>query len=55
MPTPKEAARQSLEHLPDQASWDDISILCFFSLPLAGRAGVGGQKTTLIQKIGVRA
>jgi len=24
MPTPKEAARQSLEHLPDQASWDDI-------------------------------
>ncbi len=24
MPTPKEAAKQSLDHLPDQASWDDI-------------------------------
>jgi len=24
MPTPKEAVRQLLDHLPDQASWDDI-------------------------------
>lgn len=24
MPTPKEAARQSIDHLPDHASWDDI-------------------------------
>ena len=24
MATPKQAARQLLDHLPDQASWDDI-------------------------------
>ncbi len=24
MNTPKQAARQLLDHLPDQASWDDI-------------------------------
>ena len=24
MPTPKEAARQLIDHLPEQASWDDI-------------------------------
>ncbi len=24
MSTPKQAARQILDHLPDQASWDDI-------------------------------
>lgn len=24
MPTPKEAARQSIDHLPDHATWDDI-------------------------------
>ena len=24
MPTPKEAAKQAIEHLPEQASWDDI-------------------------------
>ena len=24
MTTPKQAARQLLDHLPDQASWDDI-------------------------------
>lgn len=24
MPTPKEAARQSIGHLPDHATWDDI-------------------------------
>lgn len=24
MATPKEAARQLIEHLPDQATWDDI-------------------------------
>ena len=24
MPTPKEAAKQLIDHLPDQATWDDI-------------------------------
>lgn len=24
MQTPKQAARQSIDHLPDQATWDDI-------------------------------
>jgi predicted transcriptional regulator len=24
MPTPKETARQLIDHLPDQVSWDDI-------------------------------
>lgn len=47
MATPKEAARQLIEHLPDQVSWDDIMYELYVKQKIeAGLRAVEEGRTT---------
>lgn len=52
MNTPKQAARQLLDHLPDQASWDDIMYELYVKEKIeAGLADIKAGRTIAHEQV----
>jgi predicted transcriptional regulator len=52
MTTPKEAAKQIIEHLPDHASWDDIMYQLYVRREIEkGLADIEAGRTTPMEDV----